>query len=253
MGKITMQQSKQPVQTDFRDSSSFASARLLIGFEDKSATSCRSLSILGASADISRLLKRLIDVCGALIGLALFGPLLLAIACTLKLDGGSALYYHERVGLHGRRFRCIKFRSMVVDADRALERHLASNADALREWQKNQKLSDDPRVTKFGHFLRKNSFDELPQLINVLAGDMSLVGPRPVVADELSRYGDKLHLYLSVKPGITGLWQVSGRNDCTYAERVDLDALYVLKWDLYKDILILFRTVPAVLSQRGSG
>jgi lipopolysaccharide/colanic/teichoic acid biosynthesis glycosyltransferase len=141
---------------------------------------------------------------------------------------------------------------MIPDADLALQRHLAKDVDARFEWETSQKLRCDPRVTKLGRLLRRSSLDELPQLFNVLLGDMSLVGPRPIVAGEMHRYGEKICFYMSVLPGITGLWQVSGRNDCTYAERVAFDVRYVKEWRLRQDITILVKTLPAVFRRRGS-
>ncbi len=152
----------------------------------------------------------------------------------------------------GRPFACLKFRTMVVDADAVLEAHLSTHAGARAEWAHTQKLVDDPRVTCLGRFLRASSLDELPQLINVLRGEMSLVGPRPIVTSEIGRYGAHFENCFSVPPGITGLWQVSGRNDCSYAERVALDAKYAEEWSLLGDLAILARTIPAVLLQKGS-
>ncbi|MGI9425805.1 MAG: sugar transferase [Hyphomicrobiaceae bacterium] len=202
---------------------------------------------------IYKLSKRAIDISLAAATLALLSPLLLIIAAIIKMcDGGSVLYRHERVGFLGKRFTCLKFRSMVLDADGALTQYLAENPNAREEWQKYQKLSEDPRITPLGSFLRKSSLDELPQLINILAGDMSLVGPRPIVADELDRYEERVGHYLAVKPGLTGLWQISGRNDCSYAERVELDVRYATTRSLWLDFIIMLKTVPAVISQRGS-
>jgi len=141
---------------------------------------------------------------------------------------------------------------MVVGSEAVLAELLERDPNARSEWEASRKLSRDPRITALGNFLRKTSLDELPQLFNVLAGDMSLVGPRPVVPDELTRYGDRVAYYLAVRPGLTGLWQVSGRNNCTYDERVALDSDYVERWGLGSDLLILFRTIPAVLKQHGS-
>jgi exopolysaccharide production protein ExoY len=202
---------------------------------------------------LERACKLLLDV--GLAGLALFitAPLMLLICVLIKLsDSGSVLYKQTRVGLGGRPFTCYKFRSMVLNADTILSKHLAGDPRASAEWTANQKLTADPRVTRFGHFLRTTSLDELPQLFNVISCDMSLVGPRPITEAELLRYGDKLALYLSVRPGLTGLWQISGRSNCTYEERVMLDTQYVSEWRFYKDIWILLQTVPAVLKGRGS-
>ncbi|MFA7637825.1 MAG: sugar transferase, partial [Parvibaculum sp.] len=158
----------------------------------------------------------------------------------------------RRVGEKGREFMCRKFRTMHVDSDAILKSLLENNPQVAAEWARDQKLRNDPRVTAIGAFLRKTSLDELPQLINVIRGEMSLVGPRPVTYSEVLRYGEDAEYYLSAKPGITGLWQVSGRNETTYMRRVQLDAWYVKNWSLWQDIAILFKTVPAVLLRRGA-
>lgn len=198
-------------------------------------------------------LKRLIDIVLALTLLCLLAPLLcLLVALIRGSDGGPALFRQMRVGKGGRPFRCLKFRSMVLDAERALHDHLANDPQAAREWRESQKLSRDPRITALGSFLRKSSLDELPQLINILAGDMSFVGPRPIVADEVRRYGEAFVHCFSVQPGLTGLWQVSGRSDCSYVGRVMLDSRYASECSLWLDAQIMVRTIPAVLAQRGS-
>jgi undecaprenyl-phosphate galactose phosphotransferase len=200
---------------------------------------------------IDRSLKRCIDVIGASLGLVLLGPLLIAIGLLIRADGGPALYGHRRVGMHGRPFQCLKFRTMVQNADRKLHELLARDPEAAAQWKREYKLRNDPRITRFGQFLRKSSIDELPQLINVLRGEMSLVGPRPIVEGELAYYGDDARFYLQVRPGITGLWQVSGRNDVSYDRRVALDAWYVRNWSVWHDLAIICRTVPTVLRRRG--
>jgi lipopolysaccharide/colanic/teichoic acid biosynthesis glycosyltransferase len=180
-------------------------------------------------------------------------PLLVLVALSIFVyDGGPVLFAHRRIGRDGRTFRCLKFRSMAVDAEARLERLLATDAAARREWQADHKLRSDPRITPVGGFLRKTSLDELPQLFNVLRGEMSLVGPRPVVQDEARRYGRRFAHYCAVRPGITGLWQVSGRNDVSYGRRVALDVLYTRHKSLRLDLSILLRTVPAVLLRSGS-
>lgn len=197
--------------------------------------------------------KRLLDVGFASLALLCLAPVMAIIFLIIKLgEKGPALFKQERVGLNGRPFGCYKFRSMVLDADETLLEYLAQNPEARSEWDRSQKLTNDPRVTSFGLFLRKSSLDELPQLFNVLIGQMSIVGPRPILASETARYEDKLGYYLSVKPGLTGLWQVSGRSDCTYPERVNLDVRYVRELSLGTDAQILFKTIPAILKQRGS-
>lgn len=189
-------------------------------------------------------------------GLAI-SPLVLPAIGVLWLlsrrDGGAGLFSHTRVGQNGREFRCLKIRTMVPDAEARLVAHLAADATARSEWARDVKLKQDPRVTKLGAFLRKSSLDELPQLFNVLRGDMSFVGPRPVPRTELdAQYGPKKDVYLALKPGITGLWQVSGRNDVSYARRIKLDARYLAKRSLGLDLKIMVKTVFAVLSRTGS-
>jgi len=180
--------------------------------------------------------------------LLLSAPFILFLGLLIKLsDGGPMFYGHTRIGFERRTFRCLKLRSMVADGDRVLAEHLAANPEAKAEWEATRKLANDPRVTALGHFLRKTSLDELPQLINVLRGDMSIIGPRPVTATELSMYGPAGRYYCAARPGLTGLWQVSGRNDVTYKRRVSLDALYVRRWTLSRDLQILTRTPGAVL------
>ncbi|MGP1358480.1 sugar transferase [Roseicyclus sp.] len=197
--------------------------------------------------------KRAADIVIAGFALAVLSPLFLFTALIVRASGpGPVFFGHERVGLGGRSFRCLKFRTMCVDAEEVLRAHLAADPEAAREWDETRKLRRDPRVTPAGRVLREYSLDELPQLLNVLRGEMSLVGPRPVVARELSRYGSRAVHYLSARPGITGLWQVSGRSDTTYEARVSLDARYVTDWSLAGDLAILARTVPVVLGARGS-
>ena len=177
--------------------------------------------------------------------------LLVALAVYIE-DGGPILFLHSRVGRGGNPFFCIKFRSMRVDADRELELFLANNPEARREWSETRKLRSDPRITRVGAFIRKYSLDEFPQFFNVLRGDMSLVGPRPIVVQEVPRYGSRIRYYYAVRPGLTGLWQVSGRNDTSYQARVAMDVVYVRKRGLALDMRILAATLPAVVLQRGS-
>ncbi|MCJ2056403.1 sugar transferase [Methylobacterium sp. J-048] len=197
--------------------------------------------------------KRGLDTAVALTALCLLLPLLLFIALLIWISDGSApIFRHVRLGRHGRPFGCLKFRSMVPDGDAILAGHLAAYPQARAEWEATHKLTRDPRVTTLGQVLRKTSLDELPQLWNVMRGEMSLVGPRPIVQSEVTRYGAAFATCFSVPPGLTGLWQVSGRSDTTYAERVALDLDYAGRWSLRRDIAIMLRTVPAVLRQRGS-
>jgi len=200
----------------------------------------------------SRVLKTAFDQLAAAAMTMLLAPLLLGIAILVRADGGPAFYYHRRIGAGGRVFECIKFRTMVVDAEKALRQVIEADPCAAAEWAETQKLRNDPRVTRIGNFLRRSSLDELPQLFNVLRGEMSLVGPRPIVQAEVARYGSDIELYYAAKPGLTGLWQVSGRSDMSYARRVKLDVWYVRNWTLWHDIAILFKTIPAVFLQRGA-
>jgi undecaprenyl-phosphate galactose phosphotransferase len=200
----------------------------------------------------SRILKAAFDHVVAMILLILLAPLLVALTFVIRLDGGPALYRHRRIGAGGRNFDCIKFRTMVLDADRVLRHTLDQDPAAAEEWDATQKLHNDPRVTRFGQFLRRSSLDELPQLLNVLRGEMSLVGPRPIVRAEIARYADDIDYYYETKPGLTGLWQVSGRSDTSYPRRVRLDVWYVRNWTLWHDIAILLKTIPAVFLQRGA-
>lgn len=200
----------------------------------------------------ARFLKRSFDLIGALVIALLLSPILLTLAWLVMRDGGAPIYGHTRIGRDGKPFKCLKFRSMVLNSQEVLAQLLANDPAARSEWNKDFKLKHDPRITRVGHFLRKSSLDELPQLLNVLKGNMSLVGPRPVVAEELERYGDNKEYYLMAKPGMTGLWQVSGRNDVDYDTRVYFDAWYVKNWSLWNDIAILFKTVNVVLKRDGA-
>ena len=197
--------------------------------------------------------KTVFDRTAALAGLILLLPMFLMVAALVWLsDPGPVLYGHVRIGKGGRSFRCLKFRSMVLDGDKVLSAHLAANPEAAQEWEAVRKLKSDPRVTPLGRVLRKTSLDELPQLINVLKGEMSLVGPRPIVADEARHYGAAIRDYMAVRPGLTGLWQIGGRSDTSYAERVRLDQTYVQRRNLGLDLWVLMRTVVVVLKGRGS-
>jgi lipopolysaccharide/colanic/teichoic acid biosynthesis glycosyltransferase len=180
-------------------------------------------------------------------------PLLIMIAVAIHLhDGGPVLFAQTRIGRGGRTFKCLKFRTMAVDAEERLKAYLACDPRARAEWKLDHKLRHDPRITPIGAFLRKSSLDEIPQLFNVLRGEMNLVGPRPIVHDEIVRYGPRFKHYCRVKPGITGLWQVSGRNDVSYRRRVAMDTLYAQHRSIPGDLRILALTAPAVLMKRGS-
>jgi undecaprenyl-phosphate galactose phosphotransferase len=201
---------------------------------------------------IGRLAKQVMDRLGALIALILLSPLFLVIAWKVRKDGGPAFYGHKRLGRNGKTFKCWKFRSMNINSEAMLKELLANDPEARAEWDRDFKLKNDPRITKIGHFIRKTSLDEIPQLFNVLKGEMSLVGPRPIVEDEKKYYGDKIHDYFSVNPGITGLWQVSGRNDVTYAQRVYLDSWYVHHWSIWNDMIIMIKTVLVIAFRKGA-
>jgi lipopolysaccharide/colanic/teichoic acid biosynthesis glycosyltransferase len=197
--------------------------------------------------------KRLLDITLASVLLLVALPIILLVAFAVSVSSrGPVLYGHERIGRNGRRFRCLKFRTMCVDADERLERLLASDPDARAEYEASYKLKNDPRVTRIGGAPRRSSLDELPQLLNVLSGDMSLVGPRPVVADELELYERHQEAYLSARPGLTGAWQVSGRSDISYDERVALDVDYLHRQSPREDAAILCRTVVVVAKRVGA-
>jgi exopolysaccharide production protein ExoY len=197
-------------------------------------------------------LKRVFDIMGAVVLLVLCAPLMAMVALAVKLDGGPVFFGHTRVGYGNRKFSCWKFRTMVVNADKVLADILEKDPAAREMWSREFKLLDDPRVNWFGKFLRASSIDELPQVWNVIRGDMSLVGPRPVTIQELEKYGVLVTEYLSCRPGITGLWQVSGRSTLTYPERVALDAQYVRTWSFTADLMIIFRTIHVVIRRRGA-
>lgn len=196
--------------------------------------------------------KRSFDIVAAVGLLAVLAPLFLILALIVRRDGGPIFFRHVRIGRNGQRFQCLKFRTMVPDAEQRLAKLLAEDARAAAEWAQSFKLRHDPRITRIGCFLRKTSLDELPQLFNVLTGSMSLVGPRPIVEDELRRYGEAAALYLMLRPGLTGMWQINGRNDTSYEERVRFDAWYALNRSLWTDTKILVATVPAVMRKRGA-
>ena len=197
--------------------------------------------------------KRALDLLVVATALSLSLPVLLLIAVGVKLTSKGPIFYgHSRIGRHGRKFKTWKFRTMFTNGDEILRDHLARIASARDEWRTDQKLRHDPRVTPFGRFLRKTSLDEFPQLWNVLRGDMSIVGPRPIVESEVVHYGDVYRLYTSVKPGVTGLWQVSGRTNLSYHDRVLLDQFYIRHWSPWLDVYILAKTVVALLKRDGA-
>jgi Undecaprenyl-phosphate galactose phosphotransferase WbaP len=198
------------------------------------------------------LTKRVFDTLIALVLIVGLSPLLLFIALLIRRDGGPALFAHSRVGKSAKSFHCYKFRTMGVNAEQELEMLLQQQPELREQWEGERKLQYDPRVSRFGKLLRQTSLDELPQLINVIRGDMSLVGPRPVVSEELPRYGDDIGYYLMVRPGMTGLWQISGRSDLDYEKRVYLDTWYVKNWSVWYDQIILFKTLGAVIRRAGA-
>ena len=204
-----------------------------------------------ARADF-KIMKRAFDIVASGLGLLILAPLFIIVSLKVMQDGGPAFYGHERVGRGGKPFRCLKFRSMHIDSQRMLKELLDHDAEARAEWERDFKLKTDPRVTAIGKFIRETSIDELPQLINVFRGEMSLVGPRPIITEELERYGDFQQFYLRVSPGITGLWQVSGRSDTSYEERVGLDVWYTQNWSIVYDVAILFKTVSVVFGKKGA-
>ena len=197
--------------------------------------------------------KRLLDLSLSCLALLALSPILAAIALAIKLESrGPAMFGHVRIGRSGRSFRAWKFRSMLFNSQEVLAQHLASDPEAREEWERDHKLKNDPRVTRVGRLLRKTSLDELPQLWNVVMSEMSLVGPRPIVEAEIPKYGTSYGLYTRVKGGVTGLWQVSGRNDVSYDERVKLDSFYVRNWSVWLDLCILYRTIGTVVFRSGA-
>ena len=201
----------------------------------------------------NRFIKRVFDIVCTILGSIVFSPLIIALVIIVGIDNkGHIIFAHQRVGKNGVMFPCYKFQTMVPNAQEALEKYLKENPAARAEWEANFKLEHDPRVTKLGAFLRKTSLDEIPQLWNVIKGDMSLVGPRPIITEEIERYGDHFREYSMVLPGITGMWQASGRSDVTYEERVAMDTWYVRNWSLWVDLMYLFKTFAVVISRKGA-
>lgn len=201
----------------------------------------------------NRFLKRAFDLLGGIIGGLVILPIILFIAVRIFFDSpGPIIFAHSRIGSKGKVFPCYKFRSMVPDAQEVLKKYLQENPTARKEWERDFKLKDDPRITKIGQFLRKTSLDELPQLLNVIKGEMSLIGPRPIVKEEVEKYGQYINDYYLIRPGMTGFWQVSGRNDIKYDLRVQMDSWYVRNWSLWQDIVLLIKTVGVVLKRKGA-
>ncbi len=205
------------------------------------------------ASHVNEIILRSLDIIVGVVALILFAPLLIALGIAIYITSpGPLIFAQPRIGRNGRVFRCLKFRTMVVDATERLEHLLATDPAARAEWARDHKLRNDPRITPLGRFLRKSSLDELPQFFNLINGTMSIVGPRPIVSAEVVRYGRRFNDYCRVRPGITGLWQVSGRSDTTYRRRVALDVTYSRHRSLGLNIKIMMMTVPAVLAAKGS-
>jgi len=216
---------------------------------DTSNSATFKISGLKRSGPIGMTPKRLVDVFLAVSAIVVLAPvLIICFLATVITSPGSAFFRHRRVGFNGKPFECLKFRTMVADAPERLRQLLESDPSAAAEWAANKKLKHDPRVTAIGAILRKSSLDELPQLFNVLRGEMSIVGPRPVTDDELERYAASVGAYLACRPGITGLWQVSGRSSTTYDKRVACDTFYAQNWSMALDAKIVIVTLPSLLS-----
>ncbi len=218
-----------------------------------------SVNLSKAQADLYKIhhplwsmLKRTVDIAGALVGFVVFLPAFILLMILIPLDGGPALYAQTRIGKNGKAFKCWKFRSMVPSADNVLQKILATNESLQEEWRETRKLAQDPRITKLGDFIRKTSLDEIPQFYNILRGEMSLIGPRPVTRAEMHHYGVHAKTYQNVKPGLTGLWQVKGRNKLSYQKRVNLDVYYIRNWSLWLDIAIVLKTIYVVCTRRGA-
>lgn len=230
----------------------------VVTYSERSFTSSLSATVMGlrqprAGRSWAAMVMRAADILIASAALLFFAPLMIVVALAVyATDPGPILFGHLRVGRFGQPFKCCKFRSMAVNAQDLLRDLLANDADARAEWAADHKLRNDPRITPIGRFLRKSSLDELPQLFNVIRGEMSIVGPRPIVLDEVVRYGRYFEVYCQVRPGITGLWQVSGRNDTTYRRRVACDVAYVRSRSLVGNMQIIAATVPSVLQRSGS-
>lgn len=198
-------------------------------------------------------LKRAFDLATGCLLMLLLLPLIAATALAVKLDSpGPVIFTHRRIGRCGQEFKCYKFRTMIVNAQDALDKLLKENPALRTEWEKDFKLKDDPRITRIGKILRKTSLDELPQIFNVLKGEMSLVGPRPIVRKEIEKYGEQISYFYQVHPGMTGLWQISGRSEVEYDERVQMDTWYIRNWSLWLDITLLIRTATVVLIRKGA-
>ncbi len=230
---------------------------LPVGNLEVSSLVDESMLVIGVRNNLAsvwnRALKRGFDLVVSLLGMIVALPVGILIALAIYIDSpGPVIFAHLRIGQNKKVFPCYKFRTMVSDAEEKLREYLLENPSAMEEWQDSFKLKDDPRITRVGRFLRKTSLDELPQLLNVLKGEMSLVGPRPIVRMEIIKYGEYFRDFALVPPGITGMWQVNGRSDTTYDERVRMDSWYVRNWSVWIDMVYLLKTVKVVISGRGA-
>lgn len=199
---------------------------------------------------IYRGFKRIVDIILGCIGLVLLSPVFLILAICIKIDSkGPVIFAHKRIGKNGKEFNMYKFRSMYENAEEMIENF---NEEQKREWQENFKLENDPRITKVGKFLRKTSLDELPQIVNIIKGDLSIVGPRPIVDEELEKYGENKEKFLSITPGLTGYWQANGRSNTTYEERMQMELYYIDNQSLWLDIKIFFKTIVSVIKKEGA-
>lgn len=200
------------------------------------------------------IIKRMVDIIGAIVGIVMLVPITIGIfiAKILERDKGPIFYTQERVGKNGKRFKMYKYRSMVIGADEILEKYLAENEEAREEYKMNKKLKDDPRITKIGKFIRKTSIDEFPQFINVLKGQMSIVGPRPYLPREIDDMGENYYIIIKCKPGVTGFWQIHGRNNVTFNDRIKLDLEYISKKSVKLDIKIMINTIMKVILKEGA-
>lgn len=199
---------------------------------------------------IYKVVKRITDIIGGIIGLILLSPVFLILAICIKIDSkGPVIFAHKRIGKNGKEFNMYKFRSMYKNAEEMIENF---NEEQKIEWQENFKLENDPRITKVGKFLRKTSLDELPQIVNIIKGDLSIIGPRPIVDEELKKYGDNKEKFLSITPGLTGYWQANGRSNTSYEERMQMELYYIDNQSLLLDIKIFFKTIVSVIKKEGA-
>ncbi len=247
---------RRPIMTGFRYT-------IIVSKKQDIFTSTLSLRDIGGIVGFSSthhltrqsslIVKRLIDLALIAFSLPLLLPLMILISIGVKVSSQGPIFYgHKRVGKNGKEIKCWKFRSMFIDSQKMLEEILKNDPDMRREWESQRKFQNDPRVTRFGKFLRKTSLDELPQIFNILLGSMSFVGPRPVTKEELVKYGENTDYILSVTPGLSGMWQISGRSDTGYEERINLDTYYIQNWSVWFDLWIIIKTVWVVLKGKGA-